>query len=107
MGGHRGYRERATQLVDIGPMMVPQSQPAEAIVGSRAGGGRDVWFHHRPLVRRVCLPLIVTVPTGCLMGWKGRLGEQISSRSLLDLVVATSTGSAVSRTALRLPRVAG
>ena len=39
------------------PMMVPQSQPPEAIVG-RAGSSRDMWFHHPSQA----LPLTATVP---------------------------------------------
>ena len=66
-------------------MMVPQSQPPEAIVG-RAGSSRDMWFHHPSQA----LPLTATVPR-LPNGMERKAGR--AQRSVLDLVVATCTAA--------------
>ena len=68
-------------------MMVPQSQPPEAIVG-RAGGSRDMWFHHPSQA----LPLTATVPT-LPNGMERKAGR--AYKSVLDLAVATCTAALV------------
>ena len=67
-------------------MMVPQSQPPEAVSWGRAGGGRDMWFHHPSLA----LPLTATVPR-LPNGMERKAG--CADRSVLDLVVAACTAS--------------
>ena len=68
-------------------MMVPQSQPPEAIVG-RAGSSRDMWFHHPSQA----LPLTATVPR-LPNGMERKAGR--AYRSVLDLAVATCTAALV------------
>ena len=70
-------------------MMVPQSQPPEAIVGSSSGGSRDMWFHH-PSHTVQALPLTATVPR-LPNGMERKAGR--AYRSVLDLVVAACTAA--------------
>ena len=99
--GSSGCRERDPTRRHR-PMMVPQSQPPEAIVG-RAGSSRDMWFHHPSQA----LPLTATVPR-LPNGMERKAGR--AYRSVLDLVVATCTAALVGAMSVVPPdprRVAG
>ena len=101
MGGYLATA-RATQLVDIVRWLCLKVS-LRRLSSRRAGGGRDMWFHHPSQA----LPLTATVPR-LPNGMERKAGR--AYRSVLDLVVATCTAALVGAMSVVPPeprRVAG